>query len=454
MTAGVLWITGRPAAGKSTLARALADELASRGARATVVDSDEARAAITPEPHYTDEERALFYRALAYAAARLAREGISAIVAATAPSATYRRWARDLCPVWFLVYARCPLAVCEARDPKGLYRRARADEATTLPGTGVPYEEPTDADSVVDTDVPLERAEVRAIADAFLARLAATRPRADTRKSGASLLPYLLLSGGYAALLIGVRKRLWRLQREEQRLSHDADTARETQLATLAPPPPHPWLEIAFRFIPAQAVGGDFYAFFPGGKRLGVILGDVSGKGIPAALASTSISQLARWLRPMEDPDGFLANMNRELLDHLRPETFASMVLAHLDPVAGRLVIYNAGHPPGLLLCGDTLQRIQQANLPLGMFPNVQFVPETFPFRRGDTLVLYSDGFIEARNDAGEELTVEGLEALVRRHAALPPEELASRLVEETRAFGTVTDDLTLVVVQYRPRPA
>ena len=96
------------------------------------------------------------------------------------------------------------------------------------------------------------------------------------------------------------------------------------------------------RFEPAQAVGGDFYAFFPGGARLGVLLGDVSGKGIPAALASTSISQLAWWLRPMEDPDGFLANMNRELLEHLRPEAFASLVLAFLDPEAGRAVISPA----------------------------------------------------------------------------------------------------------------
>jgi serine phosphatase RsbU (regulator of sigma subunit) len=81
-------------------------------------------------------------------------------------------------------------------------------------------------------------------------------------------------------------------------------------------------------------------------------------------------------------------------------------------------------------------------------------VPESLPFRRGDRLVLYSDGFIEARNAAGEELTLEGLEAMLRRHAALPPEELAGRLVEETRAFGEVTDDLPLVVVRRRARRA
>jgi adenylylsulfate kinase len=171
--AGVLWITGRPASGKSTLARALSEELASRGVRATIVDSDEARAAITPEPHYTAEERALFYRALAYLAARLAQEGIVAIVAATAHAAVYRHWARDLCPSLFLLYARCPLAVCESRDPKGLYRHARGDKKTTLPGVGVPFEEPADADWVVDTDRSLTPEQVRAVIDAFVAHQSA-----------------------------------------------------------------------------------------------------------------------------------------------------------------------------------------------------------------------------------------------------------------------------------------
>jgi adenylylsulfate kinase len=165
--AGVLWITGRPASGKSTLARVLAAELVSRGIRGTVVDSDEVRAAVTPAPTYSAEERALFYRALAYLAARLAREGIVAVVAATAHAAEYRRWAREIAPRLFLVYARCPLAVAEARDPKGLYRRARAEGGSTLPGVGIDYEEPDDADWVVDTDVLLAPEKVKSVADAF-----------------------------------------------------------------------------------------------------------------------------------------------------------------------------------------------------------------------------------------------------------------------------------------------
>jgi adenylylsulfate kinase len=171
--AGVVWITGRPASGKSTLARALAAELSSRGAAATIVDSDEVRAVITPEPRYTREERAIVYRALAYLAARLAREGIVAVVAATAHEAATRDEARRICREegagWLLVHARCPLAVCEARDPKGLYRRARSHPGGTLPGVGVPYEEPVDADVTVDTDRPLDLEALHAVAERALA---------------------------------------------------------------------------------------------------------------------------------------------------------------------------------------------------------------------------------------------------------------------------------------------
>jgi adenylylsulfate kinase len=178
----VVWITGRPASGKSTLARALVAEISARGVRATVVDSDEVRAVVTPRPRYTPEEREIVYRGLAYLAARLAREGIVAVVAATAHEASLRAEARRICeeqvgtplsqndegdtpPAWLLVHARCPLVVCEARDPKGLYRRARANPHNTLPGLGVPYEEPADADVTVDTGRPLDPAVLCKLAD-------------------------------------------------------------------------------------------------------------------------------------------------------------------------------------------------------------------------------------------------------------------------------------------------
>ena len=144
----IVWITGRPGAGKTTLARRVVEVC---GPDAVLVDSDEVRRAITPEATYSREERVLVYRAIAYVARRLADAGARPIVAATAHEPALRAVAREICGSLFLVLADCPLDVCEARDPKGLYRRARAGEGA-FPGVHVPWIDPDDAELRVRTD--------------------------------------------------------------------------------------------------------------------------------------------------------------------------------------------------------------------------------------------------------------------------------------------------------------
>jgi serine phosphatase RsbU (regulator of sigma subunit) len=281
-------------------------------------------------------------------------------------------------------------------------------------------------------------------------------------EAGTQMIPHLFLTGGFGGYLVSRLKQLHDRRIEfEERLRHaqyeaglrqrEAMVAREVQRAALVDPPCHPQFEITVRFEPAREVGGDFYSFVSGGAEMGVLIGDVSGKGIAAALTSTSICHLIQYLQPLENPGRFLATLNRGLSGQVPGDVFATMTFARLDPKAERIQIYNAGHPPALIVSGERMQHGQRPNLPLGMFPEAKLVPEAFPFRRGDTLVLYSDGFIEARNPAGELLSVDGFAEMVRRLALLPPEQMASRLVEDTRAFGTVSDDLTLVVARFRP---
>jgi len=169
----VVWITGRPASGKTTLGRRLVDVLHGRDVRATLIDSDEARAVLTPSPTYAPEERALVYRALAWSAAMLARHGVVPVVAATAHEASLRESIRAIVGPLLLVHARCPLEVCEARDPKGLYRAARAHPGGTFPGVDVPFDEPRDADVIVDTSHDVPQREVESLA----ARIVHLRPR-------------------------------------------------------------------------------------------------------------------------------------------------------------------------------------------------------------------------------------------------------------------------------------
>lgn len=141
----VVWVTGRPASGKSTLAREVAREL--RGA--IVLDGDEVRGAIRPTPGYDESARDAFYETLARLAALLARQGHVVVVPATAPRRAQRERARALAPAFVEVYVDTPLEECARRDPKGLYARAAQDPSLTLPGVNAPFEPPDEADVVV-----------------------------------------------------------------------------------------------------------------------------------------------------------------------------------------------------------------------------------------------------------------------------------------------------------------
>ena len=165
----VVWITGLPASGKTTLARALVTALEAEGIRATLVDSDEVRAVLTPQPSYEPNERAVVYRALAYLARRLDEAGVVPIVAATAHARKIRDETRAVCGGFFLVHARASQAVCEARDPKHLYREARSRTDGAMPGIHVAYEAPTDANVEVDTAVGSPEAGAKVVVDALKA---------------------------------------------------------------------------------------------------------------------------------------------------------------------------------------------------------------------------------------------------------------------------------------------
>ena len=145
-----VWLTGLPASGKSAIAKALAAELAGRGVRAAVLESDIVRREISPRPEYGDAGRDAFYATIAYLAQVLVLHGVPVIIDATANRRTYRDRARSAIPRFIEVYVRCPLPVCQARDPKGIYRRAAEGTAQNVPGVSTPYEPPLMPEVVVD----------------------------------------------------------------------------------------------------------------------------------------------------------------------------------------------------------------------------------------------------------------------------------------------------------------
>jgi adenylylsulfate kinase len=155
-----VWITGMPASGKSTLAGALAGELARRGIDVAVLSSDDLRRVFTPRPRYDEEERDVFYGALVHVGRLLASHGIPVIIDATANRRIYRERARRLFPLFLEVYVECPLEICMRRDPKGVYRRAREGTAVSVPGVQAPYEPPLHPEVTVrgDAEDPAEAA--------------------------------------------------------------------------------------------------------------------------------------------------------------------------------------------------------------------------------------------------------------------------------------------------------
>jgi adenylylsulfate kinase len=156
--AWVVWFTGLPGCGKTTIAQRVKAELSEKGVSAKILQLDEIRRAITPQPRYTEEERNIVYASLAYMAKLLAEQGVNVIIDATANMRRYRDFARYLIPNFGEVFIRAPLEICMEREakrkaefsPKSIYKKAAAEKAA-VPGVNVAYEEPQSPEIEVDT---------------------------------------------------------------------------------------------------------------------------------------------------------------------------------------------------------------------------------------------------------------------------------------------------------------
>ncbi|UCD35441.1 MAG: adenylyl-sulfate kinase [Nitrospiraceae bacterium] len=160
----VIWITGLPGSGKSTVALALKK----RAPRSVIIRMDDLRKIVTPEPTYSADEREYVYRALVYTAKTVAEQDLDVIIDATGNRRSWRRLARDLIPRFVEVYLKCPLALCAEREkrridrhsaPGGIYEKGEA--GWPVPGVNVPYEEPENPEVIIDTEKtsPVEAAE-------------------------------------------------------------------------------------------------------------------------------------------------------------------------------------------------------------------------------------------------------------------------------------------------------
>jgi sigma-B regulation protein RsbU (phosphoserine phosphatase) len=242
---------------------------------------------------------------------------------------------------------------------------------------------------------------------------------------------------------------------ESGRLEQQLKTAQQVQQRLLPDTPPAvPGHELAGFCMPCARVGGDYFDYIRlKDGRLGLVVADVSGHDLPAALIMSAFRALVRThLRSGHPLDEVARILNRELPDFTTHDAFVTALLAVLDPARGRMRYVSCGHPPALhdRATGDA-QWLDRGGPLLGIVPDAAFEIGEIQLAPGDQVVMFTDGIVEARNPAGTEFGADRLAELIRAHRGLPARDLVERMVLDACGFvgaSDFEDDLTLLVLR------
>ncbi len=262
---------------------------------------------------------------------------------------------------------------------------------------------------------------------------------------------------------IGWKLRGWRLEQERierERVEQELKVARRIQQASLPKevPDPEGW-EIFPHYRPAREVGGDFYDFhFLSEGRLGVVVGDATGKGVPAALVMSTtcgMLQLAARALGSPSPGEVLEQVNETLLARIPLNMFVTCFYAILEPKSGSLSYANAGHDLPYLWHGDgDAEELRARGMPLGLMSRMSYEEGEASLREEEGVLFYSDGLVEAHDPEGEMFGFPRLRALVGEHGNDEEEErsLGELLMEELYSFvgedWEQEDDITLLTLE------
>jgi len=241
----------------------------------------------------------------------------------------------------------------------------------------------------------------------------------------------------------------------ERRAAQELEIARQVQ-ARLFPQmrPPLKTLEYAGVCIQARQVGGDYYDFLDLGRdRFGLVIGDIAGKGMAAALlmANLQANLRSQCAIAWQHPQRFLEAVNRLFCENTVEGAYATLFFAGYDGRSRSLRYVNCGHLPALVLRRDeTLERLDSTCTVLGLFREWECTVGECRFGPGDLLALYTDGITEAAGAGGEEFGEEGLVRALRQRCGLPADSLVGSIVDEVRRFnaGEQYDDITLIVAR------
>jgi phosphoserine phosphatase RsbU/P len=216
-------------------------------------------------------------------------------------------------------------------------------------------------------------------------------------------------------------------------------------------------LTTASRYVPATSVAGDFYDFLPKDGGLGILIADVSGHGVPAALSASMVKVAITAQRDWaNDPARVLSGLNSILCGNLQGQ-FVTAGFLYLDPRRGALTYAGAGHPPLLAWRGreKKVESIEENGLMLGIFPEGAYKSMTAALEPGDRFVLYTDGIAEAPSLSGEEFGMERFKDFMTQNSGRSAQDFCDGLIQHVAAWCGSTsreqhDDLTLIVVDYK----
>lgn len=243
---------------------------------------------------------------------------------------------------------------------------------------------------------------------------------------------------------------------QKQKLERDLQIARTVQESFLPQElPKKTGYQFAAHYDSAQEVGGDFYDFIPLSEdQLAILMGDVSGKGVPAALFMARLMSDFRFVSLSEDdPKDILAKVNDILVRRSRRGMFVTIIYIILDMLKGRITYSSAGHLPPLLVKanGKVHKLVSETGVPLGIAEGQVFAQDTLPLEEGDVLLLYTDGLLEARNSKKQEFGFNRIEKALKEHRGLSAGEIEKELYSSVMEFVKDTpqhDDLTYIVIK------
>ena len=247
--------------------------------------------------------------------------------------------------------------------------------------------------------------------------------------------------------------------KQEQRLERDLALARELQVRLL--PPSNPKLAnlaVHAKFVPARAIGGDLYDFVPYAlSRLGIVIGDVSGKGAPAAIYAALVSGILRSHAPIEPgPAEMLSAVNLSLGERRIDAQFVSLIYAVWDDQQRTLQVANSGLPRPLYCHDGKIEIVDATGLPLGLFDEAEYDEFTFRAKPGDLFVFFSDGILDARNRHGDSFGPARVEEIVAACSTKSADCVVNNIfkaVSEHAAGVDPFDDQTVVAIKVKGGP-